>query len=739
MEREYIVTLNSGVDYDEFWNEIENVCTKNNCVPERRVDIVNERPGSLRNCHYALTDEEAEKLRQDPRVRAVEIPPDQRDDIQITPFATQSGIFHRASSSLSSHVNWGLLAHIFRDSPYSGTSSTPSTVIPYTYMLDGTGVDVVIHDSGLQVDHPDFLNQQGLATRSKLINWYEAAGFAIPGNQSVNHYRDSDGHGTHVGSTVAGRIHGWAKNSDVYSLKVRGLEGPGDSGTGIVVSDCFDVIKLWHRNKPVNPLTGVKRPTIVNMSWGYINTFTNIAGGVYRGTPWEGTTRRTDFGMIGSLRNNVYYFGSRIESVDNDIEEMIDEGIIVCIASGNDSMKIELPGGIDYDNYFTRTGDATPVYYHRGSSPYSTRAIMVGALDSINSGINYQKVSFSNSGPGVDIYSVGTNVMAAMSKDSGRTFVTYPTAGLVPTSNNLRLQPGYVSSNSYISSKQIQTYENYSFANLGSRLLIGSEVYNQAGGVLDAATNQGIRIGTVESGRAYRIRFEGYVDYTRIGVLRWELTFWDNNWLELLVILHQDGNKTTTDFIFDSTGNNAIDYSSTFRDTNTTSRSIVFTTNDGISWTSNPNSRVAVVSNTITLQSGTTTEKGTTGLTLISGSEDRDESIFPFNTPFDFIFGQTPISGRQAKISGTSMASPQVAGISALYMQLDPTQTPAQLKDNLIKNATDRIRNTGLDNDYTTNTTIHGGAPRVILQPLKKAQDRTSNVKINGNINFKRR
>jgi subtilisin family serine protease len=604
-------------------------------------------------------------------------------------------------------------------------------------MLDGTGVDVVIQDSGIQTDHPDFFNQQGLVTRSKLINWYQASG--LSGFQSPNHYRDSDGHGTHVGSTVAGRIHGWAKNSDVYSLKVRGLEGPSDSNTGIVISDCFDVIKLWHRNKPIDPVTGAKRPTIVNMSWGYIDTFTNIAGGVYRGTSWTGTDRRTDFGMIGSLRGRTYYFGASIASVDADIEEMIDEGIIVCIASGNDFQKIDLPGGVDYNNYFTRTSSPTPIYYHRGSSPYSTRAIMVGALDSVNNGANYQKVNFSNSGPGVDVYAVGTNVMAAISSDSTRTFVTYPTTDLTNTTNNLRIQPGYVSSNSYISSKQVQTYQNYSFATLGSRLLIGSEVYNQSNNVLDAATNQGIRVGTVENGRAYRVRFEGYVDYTGLGVLRWELTFWDNNWLELLVILHQDGNKTTTDFTFDPTGSNAIDYSSTFRDTNTTPRSIVFTTIDGQAWTSNPNSRVVVSGGVISLESGTTTEKGTTDLTLISGSANQDEAIFPFNTPFDFIFGSTPISGRQSKISGTSMASPQVAGIASLYMQLDPKQTPAQLKDSITRNSTDRIRNTGLDNDYTSANTIHGSEPRVALHPWNKAQDRTSNVSIKGNINFKRR
>ena len=29
-------------------------------------------------------------------------------------------------------------------------------------------------------------------------------------------------------------------------------------------SDGFDYIKVWHKNKPINPLTGRKNPTIVN-------------------------------------------------------------------------------------------------------------------------------------------------------------------------------------------------------------------------------------------------------------------------------------------------------------------------------------------------------------------------------------------------------------------------------------------------------------------------------------------
>ena len=72
--KEYIVSLNRGVDYDQFWNEIENESSTDGFVPERRVEIVNNRDASLRQWHYALTDEEAEILRNDSPVYAVELP-----------------------------------------------------------------------------------------------------------------------------------------------------------------------------------------------------------------------------------------------------------------------------------------------------------------------------------------------------------------------------------------------------------------------------------------------------------------------------------------------------------------------------------------------------------------------------------------------------------------------------------------------------------------------------------------
>lgn len=433
--REYIVSLVKDVDYDQFWNEIENESLTDGFVPSRRVEIVNERPGSLRSCHYLLSDEEAQTLRQDPRVYAVGIPPDQREDIKIGIRTSQTANFTKPSISLAgatidgngtyisvpgladssgTFTNWGLIRNSNATNVYG---SVATTNLNYEYLADGTGVDIVIHDSGIQVNHPEFTDATG-NSRVQQINWYTASG--LTGTQSANHYRDYRGHGTHVAGIAVGKTYGWAKNARIYSLKVSGLEGSGDSGTGISVTDCFDVVKLWHRNKPIDPAIGRKRPTIVNMSWGYMGYgYANITGGNYRGTPWTGVTQQPGKGMIS------YSPPGRDESVDVDLEELIDEGVIVCIAAGNNSHKIDVVGGVDYNNYWTSSVYGN-IYYHRGMSPSSPKAIIVGALSaSPHSSTLDRKSWFSNSGPGVDIYAAGDYIISSISNIANYSVAPY--------------------------------------------------------------------------------------------------------------------------------------------------------------------------------------------------------------------------------------------------------------------------------------------------------------------------
>lgn len=406
--KEYIVSTVRGVDITEIDAEL-TASTGSDTIPHRSCDICNARPLSNRQTHYHLTEAEAEALRNDPRIYSVEIPPNQRNDIEIGHRAVQIGNFTKTTSDSGTFINWGLKRCISENNNY-GTGTTVDNL--FSYSADGTGVDIVIQDSGLQVDHPEFTDANG-NSRVQLIDWYAESG--LSGTQNADHYRDFDGHGTHCGGIAAGKTFGWAKNARIYSVKVNGLEGSGDAGTGIPVTDCFDVIKGWHQNKPVDPTTGYKRPTVVNMSWGYGTNFSSITGGVYRGTPWSGTSRRTDLGMIGTFTGLGYRHVVRVDSVDVDLQELIDVGVHVFIAAGNSYQKIDVPGGLDYDNYYVNSVFGN-TYYHRGGSPFDDQAFMVGNIDStvFNATTEYKAIS-SESGPGVDIWAPGTNIMSCTS------------------------------------------------------------------------------------------------------------------------------------------------------------------------------------------------------------------------------------------------------------------------------------------------------------------------------------
>lgn len=635
--KEFIVCLQKDVDYNSFWNDMETESNVPN-IPNRIVRIINDRSVMKRICHYVLTDEEANNLKNDSRVLSVEIPTEYRSDLVKQVRSIQSNNFSKPVNMLDSMgdlVNYGLARHNSETNNYT-YFATPDK---YNYTLTGKGVDVVIHDTGLEINHPEFLDSNG-NTRVQQIDWYVESGrvvrervpinlktshrmtisansyinflnrsntigntsnifdpshipnglllgavngcaydfrygvfqggrmtqysyyggqttdwhslggvqwdvrfydgkfieiviyrhdaaltgewgmycnnhvlvdlnglkhanvqgpngttinivlstddegltwqvnggighpyhvrlnnnnghyeltpgysdnlnwaygcqpvfqqtivsteVAIPNvgqdfligdiwksNQNPDFYSDYGGHGTHVGGIIAGKNYGWAKEANIYLMKVLHLDGETD--TGIAGPDYFDLIIEWHNRKPIDPETGYKRPTVVNMSWGYnYNFFPQY--GVYRGTPWN-------YDETPDLRWTTIGFPpqgggptARIDSVDISIEEMIDAGIHVCIAAGNEDYKIDVPGGIDYDNICCPAGysiETTQIHYHRGSSPYSNRAFITGCLTAdptwINEDGKESKAYFSNCGPGVDFYSVGHCVMSATS------------------------------------------------------------------------------------------------------------------------------------------------------------------------------------------------------------------------------------------------------------------------------------------------------------------------------------
>jgi subtilisin family serine protease len=411
MEREYNVILNKGVDYHAFWHEMETAGQYSTTVPERAVTIVNDRSVMQRQCHYALTDEEAEALKLDPRVLAVEIPPEQQPDLIAVPCAVQRGNWsYSASSSVAR--NWGMFRCVTSDN----SNYSQATDGEFPYMLDGTGVDVVIQDTGCQPDHPEWQDANG-ASRFQVIDWYSASG--VPGTQNINFYSDYYGHGTHAAGTVAAKTYGWAKNARIYAMHIP-LGVAGDE-YAIPISTSFECILGWHLNKPIDPATGFRRPTVVSASWGSFNTYTNFDGVEYRGNDY-GDSVQTNLGMTSYFGDNRY--SARNSSYDAAVEELTDNGIMFVHAAGNNTITADVPGGADYDNNIfqeTFIFKYNRRYYQRGMSPTdpSRRSINVGAANPVYSGPigpgTNGKSGFSNTGNFIDLFTPGVDIISTWS------------------------------------------------------------------------------------------------------------------------------------------------------------------------------------------------------------------------------------------------------------------------------------------------------------------------------------
>ena len=599
--KQYNVALKADIDYDGFWNDMESETDGLLYIPNRRIEFTNERPASLRQCWYLLTDEEAETLRNDERVYCVEIPPEFRDDIILAPAATQTGDFTKTTLSAGSFLNWGLIR---ASNPTNVYSTGTTTLLNYIYTLDGTGVDVVIQDSGLQVDHPEFQDSLG-NSRVYQIDWGAYSGGGL--TQNANHYRDFDGHGTHVAGTAAGKTYGWAKEARIYSVKLNGLEGSGDSGTGISTTYAFDVIKNWHASKAGS------RPTVVNMSWGYLTFYNTVSSVTYRGTTYSdvsttgnATYRQTTYGIrnvSGTAYGYNYICNTRIGSVDVDVQELLDAGVVVCVAAGNRSFKIDTNQNLSFSvgnnvsSNYTFSGGAA------GSNP--TLNLVQGATYTFNvnaSGHPFWIKTVNSTGTG-NAYNTG---VTNNGDDVGTITFTVPFGAPATLYYNCQLHSG------------------------------------MAGTINISGTNDYDNIISTDTGTKY---------------------------------IHRGSSPHDDDAI--SVGNS--------------DRVAFSTTLDQKATSSETGPGVDIYA------------PGTNIISSCSTTNRFGASSYYNNATF-----------RQVNISGTSMASPQVAGVAALILQLNPTYTPAQVKTALLSSATATIYTTGLSNDWTDTRSLQGGSQKFL-------------------------
>jgi len=448
-EKEYIVVLKKGVDFTRFHEQMLELQGRDG-IPNRQVEVANERPASARLTHYYLTDAEASELQSNEDVIAVEIPYWQNPHIeighdgqgsdpertyrkwgQIDEFSDGEGYpwqFPQAGGITKKAEPWGLDTSTGSwNNTYTGT---------YVYTADGEGVDIVIQDTGVDAEHYEFQDANGVSRVNK-IDWAAVTGIGTSPSNLNDYYRDWVGHGTHVASTAAGKSMGYARGAQIYAQKLQfgamtaewgGLSDYTD------YADAFDQIKIFHRNKPVDS-NGNKRPTIVNMSWGGTFFFRSdyISSINYRGNTYSSDADlRPNNNTVDDHRHRNLRYGVSYSWYDSDnasggganwpylqakipyysptmvadIEELIDEGVHVVTSAGNTNEYIAEPSHVDWNNTITfatpSPAPTTPYlginsgthYLHRGGIHHPD-SFIVGNLNT-----TYRRTFQVEDGPG---------------------------------------------------------------------------------------------------------------------------------------------------------------------------------------------------------------------------------------------------------------------------------------------------------------------------------------------------
>lgn len=436
MEREYIVTLKNFEDLDSFYEDMETP-GGNLYIPDRAVEVFNRRPIS-RNTHYMLTDAEAETIKNDPRVLDVELSLEERG-ISFKPLWTQSSSGWSKNNIVSNTFNnWGLLRCVEGAQRANwGSNGTGNVSGTINVTASGKNVDVVIVDGHINPNHPEYAVNSNGTGGSRVIqyNWFQDRAAVDPsetrdtyqytpyvdpsypdnnGNGISDRTEDND-HGAHVAGTVAGNTQGWARDANIYNISPYSTN---PTFTGFFI----DYIRYWHKNKGINPQTGVKNPTVTNHSYGvaYSVTATSVTIVRYRGVSYSGpfsAAQLQSYGIFNSGGNIIYPL--RSTAYENDFIDAINDGIIVIAAAGNEYTKINnfsSSTADDYNNYFY---DGTYLhFYNRGTISAASGVICVGAVGST---INETKATFSNCGPRVDLYAPGRYIMSSVNSNVGVT------------------------------------------------------------------------------------------------------------------------------------------------------------------------------------------------------------------------------------------------------------------------------------------------------------------------------
>ena len=439
--KEYTVTLNNFSDKTTFCNEM-TASSGSGSVPSRACTCDLMRPQS-RNTVFTLSDAEATELLNDSRVKACE----ENVEVMVEPQwdSAQNGDWDKTPDGVADK-NWGIKRCIDGQQTAGwGSNGTSQQTGSYNTTSSGKNVDVIVIDHHMNFGHPEFReNPDGSGNlRSNEFNWFQysaALGYSSNTAATYNYSTITSSHGTHVAGTVAGNTQGWARDANIYNMEFSDNAGGNNGITGLWwYNIMFEYVRYFHNNKPINAATGRRNPTIVNNSYGFYNNDGNILLSTiseikYRTvtTSFSGMTTAQKRTALQDRRipvpDSTYgspydsdrtpYMGIRVASIDADIEDCINDGVIVVGSAGNQMWPMDRSGGNDYDNMLVINGAGH--YSNRGSTPGNTETsagnvISVGSIDAYT---NDRKGYYSNCEERVDIWAPGTYIMSSVANSS---------------------------------------------------------------------------------------------------------------------------------------------------------------------------------------------------------------------------------------------------------------------------------------------------------------------------------
>ena len=439
-QQEYVITLHSYDDLDGFYDDLETP-GGSITIPNRSVNVVQRLPSS-RNTTYMMTAEEAEQIRQDPRVLSVELTLEQQG-LRLIPHWSETSEHWSKSGLTSQKLNWALLrSTLGYDIAGWGSDANPDTIATISLATSGKNIDVVIVDDLISPEHPEIARNPDGTGGSRLVkyDWGQWNSVVIDPDIPNRPYNYTTGtnyndHGAHVTGIAAGNTCGWARDANIYNINPYGTSGNSINPSSLTV---LEFVKQFHINKTINPDTGIKNPTIVNISWGVSPIFATLGttqystgsittmqcGGITYDTRfWDATdfaypNRKTNNSLLGTglfVAQNRFqwgiYFPIRSSAIEATIQDLIDVGCIVVAAAGNEYnyvMNYSTNNTDHYNDYIIWKG----VRYHpkRGNISATPNCISVG---NINSKAIPGKSQSSNTGPRVDVWAPGENIVSS--------------------------------------------------------------------------------------------------------------------------------------------------------------------------------------------------------------------------------------------------------------------------------------------------------------------------------------